>query len=344
MSKLRITAGITQILHGQLKMAQLAAMPETDFAKVQEELESNSLFELLKTSGIIRFSEFPRARFAAKQFGGVGLKLSGGGSGIAALVNGQGATVALIQRLGEQVFEKWFLKSDAPVAEVALACGLTSGEVRRLRDFVDKAFIQAEFDSTSTGPQTAQAAMFSAVAGIAIENGAPALSFFHREIWKGRYAVDDGKLAEYMQSVPAQAARLAKSLVGQLGYVEQRKTTLYGLLEILLAAQKEYLVSGDPKLRKPLTQLELSRSLAVHPSVLNRLVSNKSVQLPWGLEAPLCALIPSGKDIAKDLLHALAARHPGLTDDKLAALLNSMHGIKLSRRSIAQYRKELKGK
>jgi DNA-directed RNA polymerase specialized sigma54-like protein len=337
-----MTAAMKQTLHGQLKMAQLAAMPESDFEKLQQELEDNELFSLLKKSGVIRFAEFSRARFAAKQFAGVGLKLSGAGSGIAELVNGQGETVSLIKRIGEEAFERWFLKSEASEVEVAGECDLKLEEVRLLRDFVDKAYIQAEFDSTSTETATAPAAVFSAVAGIEIEKGEPVLSFFHREIWKGRYSVDDERLSQYLDNVPPSKARAAKSIVGKLGFIEKRKTTLYGLLEILLAEQKNYLKSGDPQIRKPLTQRELSRRLDVHPSVLNRLVSNKSVQLPWGLEAPLDALIPSGKDIGKELLYTLMSEHEGLTDTKMAELMNSMHGIKLSRRSIAQYRKELR--
>lgn len=77
------------------------------------------------------------------------------------------------------------------------------------------------------------------------------------------------------------------------------------------------------------------------PSVLNRLISNKSVRLPWGLEAPLKALIPSAKTLLRDRLHDLALSHPGSSDENLRKLMERLHGARLSRRSIAQYRQDL---
>lgn len=330
----------TQALHGQLMLGQLAAMSEKDFAVTQAELEQSPVFSLLKTVGIIRLAEFPRARFAAKQFSGYGVKLSAG-SGVSSLVDGNSDTVRLIQQVGQEDFEAWFLKSDASDMEAAEACDLTFEQVRQLRDFVDKVYMQAEFESTGSEPETAPEQIFSAVAGIAVENGEPVLSFFHREIWKGRYAVDENKLAEYLGSLSGKQAREAKTIVGKLAFLERRKTTLFGLLESLLQSQKNYFITGDPKKRHPVTQRSLAEQLEVDASVLNRLISNKSVQLPWGVEVPLGTLVPSSKDIAKELVGELAEANPALSDDKLRQLLEEKHTIKLSRRSIAQYRKEL---
>lgn len=329
-----------QALHGQLKLGQLAAMTEKQFSVTQAELEHSPVFSLLKTAGVIRLSEFPRARFAAKQFGGYGVKLSSGG-GIASLVDGNSEVVGLIQRIGQEDFERWFLKSDDGDADAADACDLTFEQVKQLRDFVDRVYMQAEFESTSPEPDVAPAPVFSAVAGIAIEDGEPVLSFFHREIWKGRYSVDEEKLAGCLSALSPKEARAAKSIVSKLVFLERRKTTLFRLLELLLPAHREYFLSGDPKRRKAMTQRELSAQLEVDPSVLNRLISNKSVQVPWGVEIPLGELVPSGKDIAKGLVCELAEKNPGLSDEKLRLLLEETHQIELSRRSIAQYRKDL---
>ena len=343
--KAALSSGLRQNIVGQLKLGQLAALSEAAFADEQRELEQSRLFELLKAAGVIHFAEFSRARFAAKQFAGYGLKISTAGSGLSELINGHSDTVELIQRVGEEKFEKWFLKSEASDIEAAEECDLTLKEVKKLRDFVDKVYIQAEFDHTDTEPETAPPAQtFSAVAGIAIENGVPVLAFFNREIWKGRYAVDEAKLSQYMDAAPSGDAREAKSVVGKLNFFERRKTTLYGLLEILLELQKDYFITGEPQKRKAITQRELAKRLDVDASVLNRLVSNKSVQLPWGLEAPLDALIPSSKDVGKELLFGLLQEYPDFSDNKLCALMKSMHGLTLSRRSIAQYRHELSRK
>ena len=74
------------------------------------------------------------------------------------------------------------------------------------------------------------------------------------------------------------------------------------------------------------------------PSVLNRLISNKSIELPWGLETPLKTLFPSRKSMLLERLHGLIREYPASTDDELRVLIARMYGAKLSCRSIAQYR------
>ncbi|MDD2773551.1 MAG: hypothetical protein PHP45_07630 [Elusimicrobiales bacterium] len=328
-----------QLLLGQIKLARMMTMSESEFAVAQAELENSRLFSLLKTAGIIRLSEFPHARFAAKQFAGYGLKTSV--SGIGGLIDGNGELIQIIQRIGQKKFEAWFLKSESSEVEVAKDCDLTLDEIHKLRDFVDKVYIQSEFEQTGSEPSTPSEQVLSAVAGISIENGKPVLSFFHREIWKGQYAVNQQKLAEYLHMVSSHEADKAERMIGKLEFMKRRKTTLYRLLEILLKEQEAYLVSGEPSKRKPLTQRELSRDICVDASVLNRLVSNKSVQLPWGLEAPLSALIPSAKQINRELLYHIIEANPDYTDEQLRHEIEFRHGVKLSRRSIAQYRKEL---
>jgi DNA-directed RNA polymerase specialized sigma54-like protein len=91
----------------------------------------------------------------------------------------------------------------------------------------------------------------------------------------------------------------------------------------------------------PLTQKALSDRLDISPSVLNRLIANKSVELPWGLEAALSVFVPSRKALLRDQLHDLALARPELSDEGLRAAIRELHGVELSRRSIAQYRKEL---
>ena len=314
-------------------------MSEDDFAAEQEALEQSRLFSLLKTAGVIHLSEFPRARFAAKQFAGYGMKLSSG-SGLPELLDGESEIVRLIQSVGQEKFEKCFLKSDDDL-KASEECDLTLKQVKQIRDLIDKVYIQTEFEQTSVEPITQPAKVYSAVAGISVENGKPILAFFHREIWKGRYSVNQEKLLEYQQGVSSDESRKAESVISKLKFLERRKTTLYRLLELLMERQADYFVSGKPEKRKPVTQRELARQLEVGASVLNRLVSNKSIQLPWGLEAPLSALILSAKQINKELLYQIIKAAPGFTDEQLRREMGYRHNVKLSRRSIAQYRKEL---
>jgi hypothetical protein len=323
-------------MQGGIKLAQLMEMPESALEDLARRIEARPLFKELSSAGVLVAAEFSSARFAARRFAGYGLRLSG--SGLPELVDGNCDLVRLMQGMGQERFEEWFLGEKAfSDEERALNCGISVEDARRLREFADRAFIQGEFETSAPAPEK----VFSAVAGIEIEGDKPVLAFFHREIWKKRYRVDQGLLAQYVSALPAAEAGKVKNLLRRLEVVEQRKTTLYRLLEELLKTQAEYLRSGEPERRRPLMQRSLAETLEVHPSVLCRLVSNKSVQLPWGMEAPLAVFFPCAKEINRERLYELARANPGWKDEELATELERTHGVKLSRRSVAQYRSEL---
>lgn len=330
-------ARTSTVLMGALKLAHMAEMPEEEFEKELKALEDNRFFKLLKAGGALNLTEFPSARYAARNYAGYGLKLSGGD--LPELADGKGDLVGLIQGIGQEKFEVCFLK-DAAMGDVERAeeCDITVADAARLRAFVDRAFIQAEFEGRAEAPA---AQVYSAVAGIEMEDGSPALAFFHREVWKGHYKVDQEKLEELTRDLPPSERAGVEKLLKRVEFADKRKTTLYRALEILLNIQADYLATGEPGRRRPLSQKTLAKNLEVHPSVLNRLVSNKSVQLPWGTEAPMNVLLPSAKEVNLERLYSIAAERPELSDEKLRTELKTRHGIDLSRRSVAQYRKDL---
>ena len=325
-------------VQGALKMAHLAEMPEEEFEKFIKEMEGGRVFQLLKSSGAINLAEFPAARYAARKYAGYGLKLSGGD--LPELADGNGDLVALIQGVGQEKFEACFLK-DAALSDVERAeeCDITVADAARLRDFVNRAFIQAEFEGA---PEAPAGKVFSAVAGIELNDREPVLAFFHREIWKGRYKVDNEKLALLLPGLDQAERNRVEKLLRKVEFADKRKTTLYRALELLISVQADYLATGEPGRRRPLSQKTLAKNLEVHPSALNRLVSNKSIQMPWGMEAPMSVLLPSSKEVNLERLYSIAAEKPDLSDELLRVELSARHGVALSRRSVAQYRKDLR--
>ncbi|HAH32199.1 MAG TPA: hypothetical protein DCL44_07800 [Elusimicrobia bacterium] len=322
---------------GAMKLAQMAEMSEGEFENLLKKIEDNRFFQLLKASGAVNLAEFPNARYAAKKYAGYGLKMSAGD--LPELADGKGDLVGLIQDIGQEKFETCFLK-DAVMSDVERAeeCDITVKDAARLRDFVNRAFIQAEFESATEAPASK---VFSAVAGIELENGKPVLAFFHREIWKGRYKVDGEKLSEALKGLPASEQAAVEKLIRRMELADKRKSTLYRALEIVMERQADYLLTGEPVRRAPFPQKVLAAELEVHPSVLNRLISNKSIQLPWGTEAPMSVMLPSSKAINLERLYAIAIENSDMNDTELRAELKTRHGVELSRQSIVQYRKEL---
>jgi RNA polymerase sigma-54 factor len=245
-----------------------------------------------------------------------------------------------MQKVGQERFEECFLRDEAMTdADRARLCKISSEEAAKLRELVNGLYIQAEFDGSAS--EAAPSKVYSAVAGVMVDGGRAELSFFNREIWKGHYRIDEQRRQMLLEAMPAAEAKRADRILRDLEFLDRRKTTLYRLLEVLIKAQVRFFVSGDPGQREPLTQRAVSEKLEMLPSVFNRLISNKSIELPWGLETPLKTLFPSRKSMLLDRLHELIREHPSSTDEELRALIARIYGAKLSCRSIAQYRAEL---
>jgi len=138
------------------------------------------------------------------------------------------------------------------------------------------------------------------------------------------------------------AAHLARN-------VEQRRLTLYRVMESIVAWQSGFFAGGIRCLRT-LTLREVGDELSLHESTVSRAVSNKYVQTPHGL-FPLRFFFSSGvpagcarpavsaesvKAMIRDLVSAEDRHHP-LSDAGLAGMLGEQ-GIAISRRTVTKYR------
>lgn len=325
-------------IHGQLKLAKLFQMSEREFEARVRSIEDREGFRRLVALGVVSIQPYQSARFSARRF--AGRELRGGNDGLSGVLDGRDALVKVISGIGQEAFERYFLRDEGfSDVERAQACGISAASAREIRGLVDRLYVESEFQDPSAN--AAPEKVYSAVAGFAIEQGKPVLAFFNREVWKGRYRVDEEKREQLLSALGAKEAAGAQRLLSELEFVERRKSTLFRVLEEVLNAQAEYLVSGDLGRRRALTQRDVAAKLNILPSVLNRLISNKSVQLPWGLEAPLKVFMPSPKAVGRDRLYEIAVASPGLSDEGLRVEMRRRHGANLSRRSIAQYRQEL---
>lgn len=335
---LRFATAAALRLQGRIKLSRLLEMPEGDCEKRVRELEADGLFRRLMDLGVIQLQAYPRARFCARAF--EGRELRAAREDMPVLLDGHGDLAELIARIGRQRFEECFLKDEAQSDEErARRCAIAASDARRLREFVDRLYIRSEFEGPANSP--VPSITYSAVAGIAVDGGRPVIGFFNREIWKGRYHVDQSRREALQETLPADKSRQLDRLLQKAELLDRRKTTLYQVLELLVAEQAEYLVSGDPDHRRALTQRIVAARIGVAASVVNTVISNKSVETPWGLEIPLKALLPSRKAILRDRLYDVAMKHPHSTDELLGEELFRRCGARVSSRSITQYRKEL---
>jgi len=178
------------------------------------------------------------------------------------------------------------------------------------------------------------------------EDGIPRLhlnSLYQRVLRQNDGMQNDAK--EYLEEKFRSAIWLMKS-------VEQRRQTLFRVTKSLCKFQRDFLDNGLAYLR-PLVLKDVAEDIGMHESTVSRVTTNKYVHTPQGvfelkfffhsgltsLEGEALSSV-SVKDIIRKAVTAEEARKP-LTDQQLMAILEAK-GVKIARRTIAKYRKELR--
>lgn len=140
------------------------------------------------------------------------------------------------------------------------------------------------------------------------------------------------------------------SAVWLIRSIEQRRLTIYRIVEALLHLQRPFFDFGVRHLR-PLTLREVADEIGMHESTVSRATANKFIQTTHGV-FPLRMLFDSGvesvngkgaaAESVKRLLVDLVEQedpHNPFSDQKLAEIL-AQRGINVSRRTVAKYRQE----
>ncbi len=129
--------------------------------------------------------------------------------------------------------------------------------------------------------------------------------------------------------------------------LKQRQETLFNTMSAIVQCQQDYFMSGDERDLKPLGQQLIADMIGKDVSVVSRAISNKYVQLPWGVKSLKSFFSEDINgasrhvvyDDLKKLVDAEDKAHP-LSDDALCERLKAM-GYKLERRTVAKYRDAL---
>lgn len=137
-----------------------------------------------------------------------------------------------------------------------------------------------------------------------------------------------------------------------LNSIEQRRSTILKIVEVLLEKQEKFFVEGFSSL-KPLTLKEVATEIDMHESTVSRATMNKVIQTPRG-SFDLRLLFTSKLETAdgssisqtevKELLENFIKKEnkcKPYSDQKIADYLNTEKGINISRRTISKYREEL---
>lgn len=134
--------------------------------------------------------------------------------------------------------------------------------------------------------------------------------------------------------------------------IELRKRTIIRIAEHLIKAQKDYLDFGE-KWKKPLTMKNVADAVNLNESTISRAVNNKFIASEKGLislksffsyglkgDFGFTHSVETIKEKIRELITQEQPDHP-LSDDDLSVKLANL-GIRIARRTIRNYREEMK--
>jgi RNA polymerase sigma-54 factor len=177
-----------------------------------------------------------------------------------------------------------------------------------------------------------------------LEEGLPRLTlsrYYQEMLEKTR----DRKTVSYLKTRHRDAQFFIES-------IELRKKTILRIAEHLVKAQKDYLDFGE-KWKKPLTMKDVAREVNLNESTISRAVSNKFMTsekgvlalkdfFSYGLKGDFgfSHAVGTIKDKIRELIQGEPAEKP-LADDEISARLSAL-GIRIARRTVRNYREEMK--
>lgn len=133
--------------------------------------------------------------------------------------------------------------------------------------------------------------------------------------------------------------------------IEQRRRTLYNVVETIIELQRDFFDHG-PKYLRPLTMKKVADKVGIHESTVSRAIANKYADTPHGLFS-LRAFFSAGLQgtdgealsaatVKRQIKELVAAEDPAqpLSDQAITEILIG-RGVAVSRRTVAKYREEL---
>jgi DNA-binding transcriptional ArsR family regulator len=335
-------------IFGRMRMAEWIEMPEREFAREIETLEKDGLFRKLYEGagprpGAIRRQRWPRGRFAGMSelneqiTAGKGERVK-----VEERLEDRADIIKTIEALGQEAFERYFLYAEeaVPLAEIAKRTKISETEVRAINDFLVEVGAEAEFSTLPKGPQGSGS---YCVARLAIEDDEPAFEFFSPHWARGLYQIRYDQIEEMKTAAELSAEDVKKlpGLLKRLETVNLRQSTMFRILETLCKVQGAYLQTKREDAKKPISLRMLARRLDLAPSTVSRALSERSVKLPWGKEAPLIELLPGRRRQLRLILGRWLAEDATPTDAVLTGRLKQDYGIAVSRRTVNAVRHEL---
>ncbi len=164
---------------------------------------------------------------------------------------------------------------------------------------------------------------------------------------KGESDITDKKTVQYINSRLKEASWFIQT-------IHLRNQTLLKTASAIAAYQRDFFIKG-PQYLAPLTLKDISEKVGVHETTISRISTSKYVQTDWGIFELkyFFSTALSRTDTREKMVSRVSVKHiikeiietegkdVHLSDQNLADFLKEKKGIKIARRTVAKYRKEL---
>ncbi len=346
-------------LKGRMRLAEFMSRPENDFQELIRTIKNEPLFKRLVApeTKVIRRKKFPGTSMA--KFRTIPLDPSVTPSTDSLTVQSFLAEkkdlLSTIRKLGVDRFKEYFLDrvSEITAQEIAEKCDLSVEDVKKVNNFVDRFYLQAESRQSPQEVRTAKI-YYSTIASVEKEENGFSIGFFSAPMVEGRYMIDFDRLEELKkrEEFDKNEIKKIKILLDKLRLINSRKTIIYQVVQNIVETQRHFLESEDFRDLEPFTQAHLSEKVGTDASLISRAISRKAIRTPRGREIPLKTFFPSKKETGKELVRQIIAQEETelqnkiikkpYSDGQIQKKLKEDHSISISRRSVSEWRLELK--
>jgi hypothetical protein len=336
------------------RQALLLEATEPQFARIVHDLETDPLFRKLAfahslENRAIRLHRPWRASFSPAFLELKDDLLAGRGDAapdVESWVAENRGIVLLIRQIPPDLFRECFLEGKPlPAADIAARCGLDLSCTVAVMEFVNLLAMSepATTDATTPGDGPASCRVIASV----IREGAAFEIRFASPHWsRGLYEIDYTKISALRRQgllTDEENVRL-RALIQSLEILNQRKSSLFRVLEGILSTQRAWFEAEGKSGFRPQRQKDLASVLGIHASLVSRALAGRSLRAPWGEEIPLKDFFPMEKrhaTLPDRLRRILREKGKPLGDRQIALRLTREYGEPVAPRTVARYRNAL---
>jgi transcriptional regulator with XRE-family HTH domain len=333
----------------RLEQANLLEMPEEEFNKLTVDVESSPLFKKLHSrERIIRYQRYPKTDISAR-FYQFNEEIAAGGMStldVESLLSNKEDAIRGIQKMGLEKFRHYFLYPEPGVSvqEIAGECDLDIPEAEKINRLINEFSVMSEFYHPSS-LSSERGIHYSKVASVERGPEGFIVGYLSPSYARGKYSIDYQRFEELRGNgiFGVAEAKQIRNLFKKLELINSRKETLTRILQGIVEKQALYFESENGRTLLPFSQKELAERIGVVPSSISRAISGRSLETPLGEEKALKDFFPHPRMFRKELVRQLLETGEEFpSDESIKAKLEQRFGVSISRRSVANLRKELR--